>query len=179
MRSDVSLAPLAAFVATAFCLVAWIVIAPDGAFAGSEKASSQRGSQSGAPATPPAAAPQAPANRSQGCQCPDAETKPDKPWKKQQFADLPPSINSFDEGDEISVLQAVHLALTEVGDGASYVWQRQNGRLSGLVHPTSSFKDKSGRICRHIVVMLNTIVTSKRVESVACRLDDGSWQLDG
>ncbi len=85
----------------------------------------------------------------------------------------------FDAKDEAAALEAVHLALTEVGDGSTYVWYRRGGRLSGLVQPTQSFRDSIGRICRHIVVTLNDAARSRRIESIACRLDDGGWQLDG
>jgi hypothetical protein len=85
----------------------------------------------------------------------------------------------LDDNDEIAALDAIRVALSEVGDGASYVWHRNNGRLSGVIHPTSSFKDGTGRICRHIVLILTTGVRSGRIEGVACRLTDGAWQLEG
>jgi hypothetical protein len=85
----------------------------------------------------------------------------------------------LDDSDEIATLDAIRLVLTEVGDGATYVWHRDNGRLSAVIHPTSSFKDATGRVCRHIVLVLTTGVRSGRVEGVACRLGDGRWQLEG
>ena len=85
----------------------------------------------------------------------------------------------LDDSDEIATLDAIRLVLTEVGDGATYVWHRDNGRLSAVIHPTASFKDATGRVCRHIVLVLTTGVRSGRVEGVACRLGDGRWQLEG
>lgn len=85
----------------------------------------------------------------------------------------------FDARDEAAALEAVTVALTEVGDGSTYVWYRHGGRLSGLVQPTQSFKDVLGRVCRHIVVTLNDASRSKRTEGIACRLADGGWELDG
>jgi|LNFM01.1.fsa_nt_gb hypothetical protein len=85
----------------------------------------------------------------------------------------------LDARDEAAALEAVQLALTEVGDGSTYVWYRHGGRLSGLVQPTQSFKDALGRVCRHIVVTLNDVSRSKRTEGIACRLSDGGWELDG
>jgi hypothetical protein len=85
----------------------------------------------------------------------------------------------LDGRDEAAALEAVQLALTEVGDGSTYVWYRHGGRLSGLVQPTQSFKDALGRVCRHIVVTLNDASRSKRTEGIACRLSDGGWELDG
>jgi hypothetical protein len=85
----------------------------------------------------------------------------------------------LDEDDEIAALEAIRLALTEVSDGASYVWHRRYGQLGGLVQPTQSFKDPGGRVCRHIIVILSAGQRSGRFEGTACRIAGGRWQLDG
>lgn len=85
----------------------------------------------------------------------------------------------FDASDKRAALESVQYALSEIGDGSSYVWHRGHGKLSGVVQPTQSFKDAQGKICRHFVVMLASGTYSKRTETVACRMDDGIWQLDG
>lgn len=85
----------------------------------------------------------------------------------------------LDEADEIATLEAIRYALTEVGDGGSYVWYREHGRLNGLVNPTSSFKDGKGRVCRHIVLIMSAGAQSSRIEGVACRDGDGRWLLEG
>jgi len=85
----------------------------------------------------------------------------------------------FDWKDEAAALEAVQVALTEVGDGSTYVWYRHGGRLSGQVRPTQSFKDTFGRVCRHIVVTLTDANRSRHMEGIACRLAGGDWQLDG
>jgi hypothetical protein len=85
----------------------------------------------------------------------------------------------LDEDDEIAALEAIRVALTEVGDGASYVWHRRYGQLGGLVQPTQSFKDPSGRVCRRIIVILSAGLRSGRFEGTACRIAGGRWQLDG
>lgn len=90
---------------------------------------------------------------------------------------VPPS--RFEEADEIAALEAIRLALTEVGDGGSYAWYRENGNLNGVVSPTSSFKDHRGRICRHIVVILSAGPQTGKVEGIACRAADGRWVLEG
>jgi len=86
-----------------------------------------------------------------------------------------PALN---EVDEIAALEKVQLALTEVADGSTYVWHRNNGRLSGVIQPVSSFKDTKGAVCRHAVVVLSTVKITKRTEIVACRLPTGIWQLE-
>ena len=97
-------------------------------------------------------------------------------WPKPKYADFRPDLTV---DDEIAALESVQLALTEVGDGSTYVWHRQHGNLSGIVQPTASFKDAGGRVCRHLTLLLSSGAMSKRAEGIACRLPDGIWQLDG
>jgi hypothetical protein len=85
----------------------------------------------------------------------------------------------LDIKDEIAALERIQFALSEVGDGTTYVWRRWHGRLAGVIHPTSSFKDASGKVCRHLLVLLTTGMRTSKMEGVACRLPSGRWQLDG
>ncbi|WP_045837789.1 hypothetical protein [Hyphomicrobium sp. 99] len=85
---------------------------------------------------------------------------------------------ALDRDDEYAALESVQFALTEVADGSSYVWHRAHGRLSGIVKPVSSFKDTRGSVCRHAVVSLTGVDTTKETEIVACRLPTGIWQLE-
>jgi len=89
-----------------------------------------------------------------------------------------PPATAGDDSDEIAALEAVRIALTEVGDGGAYVWRRRHGRLSGVVMPTASFKD-GGRVCRHLRLLLTRGDRVGTAEGVACRLGDGRWQLGG
>ena len=164
MRSDQSLFAVSATAVTGFVLAGFIVLSADMVFAAEKTQSKQP------PKSPPA-------NQQSGgatCTCPDSQ-KPQL-FLRPKFADLKTPL---DETDEIAALENVQLALSEVGDGATYVWQRQNGRLSGVVQPTASFKDTAGKVCRHVVVMLTTGQTTKKAEGIACRLDNGQWQLEG
>jgi len=85
----------------------------------------------------------------------------------------------LDVRDEIAALERIHYALSEVGDGKTYVWRRWHGNLSGVIHPTASFKDDSGKVCRHLMVLLTTGQRTSKMEGIACRLPSGRWQLDG
>lgn len=99
---------------------------------------------------------------------------------RPKFAGLSaPAVTVFDVSDQRAALESVQYALSEIGDGASYVWHRGHGKLSGVVQPTQSFKDGKGNICRHFIVMLASGSYTKRTETVACRTADGIWQLDG
>ena len=86
---------------------------------------------------------------------------------------------TLDDNDEVATLDAIHIALSQVGDGGTYVWHRQHGRLSGIMQPTQSFKDVGGNVCRHLVIMLVSGRHTQRTEGIACRLGNGRWQLDG
>ena len=103
-------------------------------------------------------------------------SKPPIVSAKPKFAETNAHL---DENDEIAALEAIRVALTEVGDGGTYVWYRQHGRLSGIVQPTASFKDAAGRVCRHILLIMTVGTATGRAEGIACRLGDGRWQLDG
>ena len=168
MRDVPSLVPLAFGGCTAFALVAAIFLSSGFAMAGE------------APVEPlgetPSAAAEAAAPPS--CTCPGTSSRPQRP----KFAELkasPDDGRALDAGDEIAALSSVHHALTSVADGGTYVWHRNNGRLSGLVKPTSSFKNAEGAICRHIVLMLTTGPLTRKTEGVACRAPNGVWSLEG
>lgn len=97
-----------------------------------------------------------------------------------RFAGLTaPVPETFDIIDKKAALESVQYALSAIGDGSSYVWHRGHGKLSGVVQPTQSFKDAQGHVCRHFVVMLASGTYTKRTETVACRMPNGIWQLDG
>ena len=81
--------------------------------------------------------------------------------------------------DKRATLEAIRYALTEVADGATYVWRRQAGPLRGIVRPTASFRDEDGRICRHIVLGVAIGIIRRKIEGIACRGPDGRWALSG
>lgn len=106
------------------------------------------------------------------CTCPEAREKAARP----RFADLPTPL---DERDEIAALESVQLALSRMGDGAAFIWRLKNGRLAGVVKPTSSFRNEGGAICRHLEMLLTTGLKTRKTEGIACRLANGRWQLEG
>ena len=83
----------------------------------------------------------------------------DPTWETRTYpspAATPPTEppHQLDTSDEIAALERIQYALSEVSDGSTYVWRRWHGRLSGIVQPTSSFKDPEGKVCRHMVVKI-------------------------
>ncbi|MEQ1717832.1 MAG: hypothetical protein ABL907_17955 [Hyphomicrobium sp.] len=162
MRSSPSLFSIFASGFTAFTLVAALFLFPDLARA-----------EPGTPAPVAGAADSmTPKTAPPGCSCPQSQSAPGKP----KMAALGTAL---DENDEIAALESVQLALSQVADGSSYVWHRSHGRLSGIVRPTASFKDHKGQVCRHVVVVLNSLDTTRKTEAIACRLVSGVWELDG
>lgn len=87
--------------------------------------------------------------------------------------------STLDASDEIAALEAVQYALTEVGNGFTFVWYRANGKLSGVFEPTSFFRDASGQICRHMHVALTSGLVTRKTQGVACRTAGGLWLLEG
>jgi surface antigen len=106
-------------------------------------------------------------------------------WETRVYPSSPSALaaitppRELDVKDEIAALERIQFALSEIGDGTSYVWRRWHGRLAGVIHPTSSFKDASGKVCRHLVVLLTTGKRTSKMEGVACRMPSGRWQLEG
>lgn len=97
---------------------------------------------------------------------------------KTKLPDIKSAKVVLDQTDEDAALESVQIALTEIADGASYVWRREHGQLSGLVAPLASFKNTHGSVCRYAVVMLSATTATKRTEIVACRLPTGIWQIE-
>ena len=120
----------------------------------------------------PAAAGERPSDSAR-CTCPDAERKSNRP----KFAEL--EAPHLDEADEIAALESIQVGLSRMDDGAPFVWKHANGRLSGIVRPTSSFRNAKGALCRHVVVLLTTGYKTRTAEGVACRAADRRWVLEG
>ena len=85
----------------------------------------------------------------------------------------------LDRSDRAAAMQALELALSELGDGVTLVWQRPERGLVGRIKPASSFRDDQGRVCRHVLYSLALGTYQRQIEGVACRESDGSWSLSG
>ncbi len=92
---------------------------------------------------------------------------------------LQKKLNKLTDKDYDAALQAVHFALTEIEDGKIYHWRQDDNKLRGKVKPINAFKDKEGRLCRHIIYTLAIEKYRKTVEGVACRSINGGWSLSG
>ncbi len=199
-----SLFPVAAVMMTAFVCAAAVVIMP-GIAAAQDKAPAAKTPRAQPKQRQSVAKPAQPVQRPQVAQSPyrelttrdfaqsrtivptqqprtTADTSPDhKPnFGPNPMPNTPPVKRlSLDETDQYAALESVQFALSEVGDGASYVWHRHNGRISGVVQPQSSFKTATGEVCRVLQVTLASGTRSKTAEGVACRLPSGQWRLEG
>lgn len=83
------------------------------------------------------------------------------------------------DSDFAAALESVQFALSNVGDGGTYVWRRPGSKLSGVVQPTRSFRNAKGSICRFLFLLVSQGIKTAKAEGVACRLDDGRWNLEG
>jgi len=85
----------------------------------------------------------------------------------------------LDQSDRAAAMQALELALSELGDGVTLVWRLPERELVGRIKPVSAFRDDQGRVCRHVVYSLALGTYQRQIEGVACRESDGSWSLSG
>jgi surface antigen len=85
--------------------------------------------------------------------------------------------SNLDAGDAYATLNALHVALSSVGDGQTYVWGRPKRQLRALITPTKSYRNADKRICRNVVVTLSLGSHIERTETAACRAEDKSWQF--
>lgn len=81
--------------------------------------------------------------------------------------------------DRAAALESIQFALSNVGDGGTYVWRRSSSQLSGVVQPTRSFRDTSGRMCRYLYLLVSFGEKTGKAEGIACRLSNGRWNLEG
>jgi len=108
-----------------------------------------------------------------------AGAEPAAPAHRYVPLELPPIRAQTEPGDEIAALAAVEVALTQASDGATYFWQRGNGRLAGAIRMRSTFRDVDGRICRHLEMQMRLGDYVRKTEGVACRGADRVWLLEG
>lgn len=92
------------------------------------------------------------------------------------FAELRAKL---DDSDREIALNALQVALTELGDGATLVWRRPSRGLTGIIKPVSAFRDGEGRVCRHVTYSLSLGTFVREVEGTACREQGGAWSLQG
>lgn len=108
------------------------------------------------------------------CTCAEPTAKPACPAPAARVTE-----RRLDESDEIAALESIQMGLSGMVDGEPFVWRRANGRLSGIVRPTVSFRNKQGTICRHVVVLLTTGFKTRTAEGIACRSQNRRWVLEG
>ena len=53
-------------------------------------------------------------------------------------------VDQLDARDEVAALERIQYALSEVGDGSTYVWKRWHGRLSGIDTPDRLVQGRLG-----------------------------------
>ena len=74
-------------------------------------------------------------------------------------------------------MRALQLALSQVEDGGTFLWQKKSLSLKGMITPSKAFRNSSGAVCRHVIYALSLGRYIKQIEGIACRQNDGRWQL--
>lgn len=175
MRRLPCLASAAVGVAAASLVGGLTLLAPD-LFAGDQSGARQLSALELESQPQPPASGQDQSSRGSPCSSPMNKEEKEKLWPQPKVVELKPRLDST---DEVAALEAIQIALSEVGDGSTYVWHRTGGRLSGIVRPTTSFRAGTDRVCRHMEFMLTAGTYSKKSEGIACRGADGIWSLEG
>ena len=85
--------------------------------------------------------------------------------------------SKLDHRDHIVAMRALHMALSLVEDGGTFVWQKKSRSLKGMIRPSKAFRNSDGRVCRHVIYALSLGRYIKQIEGIACRQNDGRWQL--
>jgi len=83
----------------------------------------------------------------------------------------------LDQKDHVVAMRALQLALTQVEDGGTFLWQKKSRALKGMIKPSNAFRNASGAVCRHVIYALSLGRYLKQIEGIACRQNDGRWQL--
>lgn len=83
----------------------------------------------------------------------------------------------LDDSDRLAALRALHMALSRISDGATFIWRKKSRHLAGVIKPTTAFRNVKGQVCRHLIYSLSLGKYVKSIEGVACRGADGRWQL--
>ena len=114
----------------------------------------------------------------------DASTRPETvrrtnpPLPQQKPARSLSSLRArLDHTDQLIAMRALHMALSQVPDGGTFVWRKRSRSLKGLIKPTKAFRNAQGQVCRHLIYALSLGRYMKQIEGIACRGADGRWQL--
>jgi len=95
--------------------------------------------------------------------------------------DESPSLSELrerlDASDQVAALHALHMALNNTADGGTFIWQKTNRELKGVIKPTTAFRNAHGQVCRHVIYALALGRYRKQIEFVACREAGDRWRL--
>jgi surface antigen len=90
---------------------------------------------------------------------------------------LPELQARLDNSDQVAVLHALHMALNNTADGGTFIWQKTDRDLKGVIKPTSAFRNAHGQVCRHVIYAIALGRYRKQIEFVACREAGDRWRL--
>ena len=84
---------------------------------------------------------------------------------------------SLDRADQAYANQTAQNSFEQNPDGAASSWQNPNSGHSGTVTPTYTYQTNTGQYCREYTQTINVGGQSEQAYGRACRMPDGSWQI--
>ena len=87
--------------------------------------------------------------------------------------------NVLDQRDRELAMQTAQRALETAPTGTSSAWHNPDNGHSGSFTPTHTYQEASGRYCREYQQEVVVGGQRERAYGTACRMPDGSWQIQG
>ncbi|MEM7191271.1 MAG: hypothetical protein AAF405_00135 [Pseudomonadota bacterium] len=87
--------------------------------------------------------------------------------------------SNLNRSDKAVALKALHMAVSELGDGVTLVWERRASGLKGRIKPVAAYRDGQGRLCRTVLYALARGDKTNEIEIGVCRSLNGRWLIEG
>ena len=81
--------------------------------------------------------------------------------------------------DQSAVNSGLSFALNHVPDRHAVVWVNRDSRLSGKIVPLKTYRTSYGQVCREYASLSLTSSGTQQNFGMACRQENGGWQLAG
>jgi surface antigen len=84
----------------------------------------------------------------------------------------------LDEDDKEMARNAAHSAFEANRTGQPNGWENPDTGASGTITPTKTYQTAEGQYCREYTQEIIVGGEKQEATGTACRLDDGSWQIE-
>ncbi len=86
---------------------------------------------------------------------------------------------SLDKADQLYAERTAHDALENSPSEQTSQWSNPDSGHSGTVTPTSTYQTAEGQYCREYQQTVTIDGETHQAYGTACRMPDGSWQIQG